>query len=153
MIILSCQFLIFHQKVILFQDDNDVVEPTCPDCNMVQNNEMRDSRPLYDDYASQSEDEEEVFHGIVQVKEENISEVDPSCQEEMKWYDCHDLLAKFLQPSQKVVFLLFMKTEFGFTFYFKLQLQYQVFVWYKHSQEARVLDQLIDWVYWKYHIT
>jgi hypothetical protein len=107
---------------------------------MVQNNEMQDNKPLYDDYASQEEDEEEVFYGLVHVKEENISEVDPICQEEVKWYDYHDQLAEFLQPSQKNVFLLFIKIEFGFTFSFRLQLQYQVFVWYKHNQEDRLLD-------------
>ena len=95
----------------------------------------------------------ETFHDIVQVKVENISEVDPICQEEVKWHDCHYLLANFLQTSQKMVFVLFMKTKFGFRFSFKLQLQYQVFVCYEHNREARVLDQLIDWLYWNYHIT
>ena len=120
---------------------------------MIQNNEMQDNKTLYDDYASQSEDEREVFHGIVQVKAKNFNEVDPICQEEVKWHDCHDQLAGFLQPSQKMVFLLFIKTELGFTYYFKFRLQHQFSVWYKHNQEAWIFDQLIDWVYWKYHIT
>ena len=38
----------------------------------------------------------ETFHDIVQVKVENISEVDAICQEEVKWHDCHDPLASFL---------------------------------------------------------
>ena len=83
---------------------------------------MQDRGPLYDNYTSQLEDEEEVFHGIVQVKEKNISKVDPICQEEVNWYDCHDQLAEFLQPSQKMIFLLFIKAKFEFTFSFKLRL-------------------------------
>ena len=76
----------------------------------------------------------------VQVKAENFNEVDPICQEEVKWHDCHDQLAGFLQPSQKMVFLLFIKTEFGFTFSFKFRLQHQFSVWYKHNLKAWIFD-------------
>ena len=85
-----------------FQEDNDVIQPTWPDCNMIQNNEMQDNKPLYDDYASQSEDEREVFHGIVQVKAENFNEVDPICQEEVKWHDYHDQQT----PEQEAPFFI-----------------------------------------------
>ena len=61
---------------------------------MEQSNERQDNRPLYDDYASQSENDEGAYD-IIDIFE-STSEVGSICQEEVKWHDCHDSLAEFL---------------------------------------------------------
>ena len=49
---------------------------------MVQSNERQDNIPLYDDYASQSENDEGSYDVIDTF--ESISEVDPIYEEEVK---------------------------------------------------------------------
>ena len=61
---------------------------------MVQSNERKDNRPLYDDYASQLENDEGAYDFI--DTSESTSGAGSICQEEVKWHDCHDPLAEFL---------------------------------------------------------
>ena len=125
----SFEFLKERIKIINKAQDLEFMEKHIE--VLEKSNERKDNRSLYDDYTSQSENDEGGYDIINTF--ESTSEVGSICQKEVKWHGCHDPLAMFLQTSQKMFFLLFTKMDFGFIFSFKLQLQYQFSIWFKQN--------------------